>query len=64
MLIAALEVEVTISRTGRLLFKTRDEKTAQRCFDRLRPLLGVEAAPSVSDSGGSKARPSPPQGSG
>jgi len=39
MLIAALEVEVTIGRTGRLLFKTRDEKTAQRCLDRLRPLL-------------------------
>ncbi|MGD0250324.1 MAG: hypothetical protein ABSB97_05500 [Thermoplasmata archaeon] len=64
MLIAALEVEVTISRTGRLLFKTRDEKTAQRCFDRLRPLLGLEASPAAPESRGAKAGPLRPKGSG
>ncbi len=39
MLICALEPETTISRSGRLLFKTRDAEEAQRTLDRLRPLL-------------------------
>jgi len=39
MLIATLEVEVTISRAGRLLFKTADPAIADRAFARLRPLL-------------------------
>ncbi len=40
MLIATLEVEVTISRAGRLLFKTADPAAADRAFAWLRPLLG------------------------
>ena len=39
MLIAQLEVEVTISRAGRLLFKTADPAAADRAFARLRPLI-------------------------
>ena len=39
MLIATLETEVTISRGGRLLFKTADPAAAERAFTRLRPLL-------------------------
>ena len=41
MLIAGLEAEVTISRTGRLLFKTRDPAIAERAFLRLGALLGL-----------------------
>ena len=43
MLIAALDPEVTISRSGRLLFKTRDLAAAERAFERLRGLLGLSA---------------------
>jgi hypothetical protein len=39
ILIASLEVEVTVSRAGRLLFKTRDMEAAARAFERLRPLV-------------------------
>lgn len=39
MLIASLEAEVTISRGGRLLFKTPDPAVADRAFARLRPLV-------------------------
>lgn len=39
MLIASLDPEVTISRAGRLLFKTRDARAAERAFERLRSLL-------------------------
>ena len=39
MLIAALEAEVTIGQSGRLLFKTQDAAVAARSFDRLRTLL-------------------------
>jgi hypothetical protein len=42
MLIAALEVEVTISQNGRLLFKTRDPAAAERVFERLRGLLDLD----------------------
>ena len=41
MLIAALDLEVTISRSGRLLFKTRDPAAAERAFLRLRSLLDL-----------------------
>jgi len=41
MLIASLESEVTISRAGRLLFKTPDARVAQRSFERLRALLDL-----------------------
>jgi hypothetical protein len=41
MLIAALDPEVTISRNGRLLFKTRDGAVAERAFRRLQALLGL-----------------------
>jgi hypothetical protein len=43
MLIAALDPEVTISRNGRLLFKTRDAAAAERAFERLRVLLDLSA---------------------
>lgn len=43
MLIAAMESEVTIARSGRLLFKTPDPEVAERTFHRLRRLL--EAGP-------------------
>jgi hypothetical protein len=59
MLLAAMEVEVTIARTGRLLFKTRDEAAARRCFERLRGLLGLE--PEVPSSPSSSGQ-SPPEG--
>jgi hypothetical protein len=44
MLIAGADPEVTISRNGRLLFKTPDPKVADRAFDRLRPLLDSATA--------------------
>ncbi len=45
LLIVTLEVEATVSRSGRLLFKTRDEAAARRAFARLSSLL---ALPSLS----------------
>jgi hypothetical protein len=39
MLIASLDPEVTISRAGRLLFKTPDARAAEAAFGRLRSLL-------------------------
>jgi hypothetical protein len=39
MLIVGLDPEVTISRNGRLLFKTRDAAAAERAFERIRPVL-------------------------
>jgi len=41
ILIVSLEAEVTISRAGRLLFKTQDARVAERTFERLRVLLGL-----------------------
>ena len=43
MLIAHLDSEVTISRSGRLLFKTQDPRLAERTFERLRSILGLPA---------------------
>jgi hypothetical protein len=43
MLIAAMDPDVTLSRNGRLLFKTRDAAAAERAFERLRSLLGLPA---------------------
>lgn len=51
LLVVTLEVEATVSRSGRLLFKTRDEPAARRAFARLRSLL---ALPSL--TGGTAAR--------
>jgi len=48
MLIVALDPEVTISRSGRLLFKTRDPAAAERTFERLRAMLGLPAMESAS----------------
>jgi len=45
LLIVRLEVEVTISQNGRLLFKTRDERAAERTFARLRSMLDLEGRP-------------------
>jgi hypothetical protein len=50
MLIATLPPEVTISRGGRLLFKTRDEHAAEAAFQRLRSLLDLPDV--ANDSGG------------
>jgi len=42
MLIVTVEgVEATISRAGRLLFKTGDSEAARRAFAFLEPLLGL-----------------------
>ncbi|MGD1099396.1 MAG: hypothetical protein ABR888_03520 [Thermoplasmata archaeon] len=41
LLIVSLGPEVTISRAGRLLFKTRDARAAEEAFERLRNLLGL-----------------------
>jgi len=48
MLIASLDPEVTISRAGRLLFKTQDAPTAEKAFGRLRTLLGL---PGIEEEG-------------
>ncbi len=56
MLIAALEVEVTISQNGRLLFKTRDPAAAERVLDQLRGLLELDGPPVESPN----ARPPAP----
>jgi len=61
MLIAALEVETTISRNGRLLFKTRDQDLAERTFERLRVLLELDPAPAQSEVPG-PARAAPGHG--
>jgi hypothetical protein len=42
MLIASLEPEVTISRSGRLLFKTANLETAARGLERLRRLTDLD----------------------
>jgi len=42
MLIASLPPEVTISRSGRLLFKTADEQLARQAFARLVKVAGLE----------------------
>jgi hypothetical protein len=44
MLIAAMDPDVTLSRNGRILIKTRDAAAAGRAFDRLRTLLELPAA--------------------
>jgi hypothetical protein len=41
MLIAATDPEVTISQSGRLLFKTQDPAAAERAFQRLQTLLDL-----------------------
>jgi hypothetical protein len=48
MLIAATDPEATISRNGRILFKTRDPRAAEVAFERLRALLdlpGLDSSP-------------------
>ncbi len=60
MLIAALEAEVTIARSGRLLFKTRDPKVAERALGRLSAILGLPArspGPGADTAGGPSGRP-------
>lgn len=44
MLVAAFDPEVTVSGTGRLLFKTPDETLAERAFRRLEPFLATPSA--------------------
>jgi len=51
MLIASLDPEVTISRSGRLLFKTGDEAAAARAFDHLRRLIELPSEPRRPRSG-------------
>lgn len=45
LLIAQLEPEVTVSRSGRVLIKTKDPAEARRSFDLLRGLVQLPAAP-------------------
>ena len=63
MLIAALEAEVTIARSGRLLFKTRDAQVAERALDRLAAILGFRA-PSPEPGAGPADRPPARSGKG
>jgi len=42
MLIASMDPEVTISRSGRLLFKTDDARVAGTAFRRLAALTGLD----------------------
>ena len=49
MLVAALDPEVTISRSGRLLFKTQDPAAAERAFQHLRALLDFPGSPDDPD---------------
>ena len=51
MLIAALDAEVTIARSGRLLFKTRDPVVAERSFVRLCSILELPAPPPRTPTG-------------
>lgn len=44
MLIVGLDPEVTISRNGRMVFKTRDAVAAERVLERLRTVLGLPRA--------------------
>ncbi|MCI4325779.1 MAG: hypothetical protein L3K00_07890 [Thermoplasmata archaeon] len=41
MLIVTMEREVTLSRDGRVLIKSRDAKEAERVFERLRKVVGL-----------------------
>jgi hypothetical protein len=41
MLIVGLDPEVTVSRSGRLLFKTRDVRAAERALEQLKSHLGA-----------------------
>jgi hypothetical protein len=41
MLIVTMEREVTLSRDGRVLIKSRDAKEAGRVFQRLREVVGL-----------------------
>jgi len=50
MLIVRLDAEVTVSRGGRLLFKTQDPQLAERTFQRLRSVLELPAMESPSSS--------------
>lgn len=45
MLIVGIEPEVTISRSGRLLFKTADEPLARKALDRLLSLAELAPPP-------------------
>lgn len=55
MLIAALEAEVTISRTGRILLKTPDRAVADRTFAELRRLLDLPVAVKASHGASGRA---------
>jgi len=55
MLIVQFEAEVTVTRAGRLLFKTQDPRLAERTFERLRSILdlpAMEGAASAKPPGG------------
>jgi hypothetical protein len=52
ILIVSLDPEVTMSRAGRLLFKTRDPEAAERAFRRLQTLLDLPEMESGSAASG------------
>src|SRR5580658_9242893 len=45
VLVAAMDPEATISRSGSLLFKTRDAAAAERALERLTSLMAPPGAP-------------------
>ena len=47
LLIASLPPEVTVTRAGRLLFKTGDEQVARRAFERLMEFRAIAEAPAA-----------------
>jgi hypothetical protein len=52
MLIADMEREVTLSRDGRVLIKSRDAAEANRVFAELRRVIGLPDSPDESESPG------------
>jgi hypothetical protein len=52
MLIAAMEREVTLSRDGRVLIKSRDAAEANRVFAELRRVVGLPDSPDDAPASG------------
>ncbi len=52
MLIAAMEREVTLSRDGRVLIKSRDAEEANRVFAELRRVVGLPDTPDAASASG------------
>jgi hypothetical protein len=59
MLIAAMEREVTLSRDGRVLIKSRDAAEAERVFAELRRVVGLPDSPDEAAGSGEGSSPHP-----